>query len=325
MINVVTVGGGTGSYTLLSGIKNIKDISISAIVAMTDDGGSTGVLRDELGVLPPGDVRQCLVALSEQTDMVRKLMSYRFGEGSLSGHSFGNIFLAGLEKVTGSFIDGVEVASDILKVKGKVIPVLDRVAVLQAKRIDGTLLVGENAINHIDCEENCIESVQISEDANINEHAKKAIDYAHFIIIGPGNHFCSILPNLVISGVQDAFRTTRAKVMYVVNLTNKRGHTMGWKASDYVTSIEKTLGRKLDIIIINSTKPTQEQVEHYKLEEGDGVLVENDLLDDSRVVLAPLISHALTVPDPKDAIALARSFIRHDSKRLEEVVSRIIS
>src|SRR3954467_4466036 len=114
MKNIVTIGGGTGSYTVLSGLKNLPDVSLTALVSMADDGGSTGVLMDELGVLPPGDVRQCLVALSEHSDIVRELMNYRFSEGTLLGHSFGNIFLAALEKVTGNFVRGVEVASEIL-------------------------------------------------------------------------------------------------------------------------------------------------------------------------------------------------------------------
>src|SRR3989344_2582268 len=121
--NIVTVGGGTGSYTILSGLKNLKDVSLTALVSMADDGGSTGALRDELGVLPPGDVRKCLVALSKHTEIVRKLMNYRFEEGKLSGHTFGNILLAALEKVTGDFVQGVEIASKILKVRGKVIPI----------------------------------------------------------------------------------------------------------------------------------------------------------------------------------------------------------
>jgi len=116
MTNIVTIGGGTGSYTVLSGLKNLPDVSLSALVSMSDNGGSTGVLRDELGVLPPGDIRQCLVALSEHSEIVRSLINYRFSEGTLKGHSFGNIFLAALEKVTGDFVKGVEIASEILKV-----------------------------------------------------------------------------------------------------------------------------------------------------------------------------------------------------------------
>ena len=121
--NIVTVGGGTGSYTVLSGLKHLPNVSLTALVSMSDDGGSTGVLRDELGVLPPGDVRQCLVALSEHSEIVRKLMNYRFENGGLAGHSFGNIFLAALEKVTGDFVKGVEIASETLKVNGTVVPI----------------------------------------------------------------------------------------------------------------------------------------------------------------------------------------------------------
>ncbi|KKP93161.1 MAG: hypothetical protein US00_C0012G0004 [Candidatus Nomurabacteria bacterium GW2011_GWF2_36_126] len=135
MTNIVTIGGGTGSYTVLSGLKNLPDVSLSALVSMSDNGGSTGVLRDELGVLPPGDIRQCLVALSEHSEIVRSLINYRFSEGTLKGHSFGNIFLAALEKVTGDFVKGVEIASEILKVKGKVIPITKDKADLSIQKV----------------------------------------------------------------------------------------------------------------------------------------------------------------------------------------------
>ena len=141
MKKVVTMGGGTGNFVVLSGLKNYP-IDLSAVVSMADDGGSTGVLRDELGVLPPGDVRQCLVALSEHGQIARELMNYRFTEGALEGHSFGNIFLAALEKVTGDFVKGVEVASDILKVKGDVIPVTKNKAQLSVRFSDGTIIEG---------------------------------------------------------------------------------------------------------------------------------------------------------------------------------------
>src|SRR3989338_8195197 len=142
--NVMTVGGGTGSYTVLSGLKDLPNVSLSALVSMADDGGSTGVLRDELGVLPPGDVRQCLVALSEHTNIVRKLMNYRFENGGLAGHSFGNIFLVALEKVTGNFVKGIEIASEILKVRGIVIPVTNQKAKLSILLSSGVLGEGED-------------------------------------------------------------------------------------------------------------------------------------------------------------------------------------
>ena len=323
MKNLVTFGGGTGSYALLSGIKNIPDIELSAIVAMTDDGGSTGVLRDELGVLPPGDVRQCIVALSEETDTVRKLMSYRFEEGTLSGHSFGNIFLAGLEKVTGSFVAGVEVASKILKVKGRVIPVTDTKATLEVLFFNGGILVGEDQINKSDIQKQKVLELRIK-DAKLNPHAKEVIDNADYIIIGPGNHYCSVLPNLVVSGCKEALQTTRAKIIYIVNLTNKKGHTHAWNVSNYVTDIENYIGRKLDYILINNETPSEEQVHAYELKEGDGVMVKNDMLNDIRIIEKNLISKAIIVNNKTDKGASLRSFIRHDHKLLEETISRII-
>jgi len=149
MKKIVTVGGGTGSYTVLSGLKNLKNVSLTAIVSMADNGGSTKLLRDELGVLPPGDVRQCLVALSEHTDIVRRLMSYRFDEGRLKNHSFGNILLAALEKLTGDFSKGVEIASEILKVKGTVIPVTKNKAHLCVKTINGESIKGQIQVDKV--------------------------------------------------------------------------------------------------------------------------------------------------------------------------------
>lgn len=174
MKKIVTIGGGTGSFTLLSGIKNLPDIELTAIVAMTDDGGSTGVLRDELGVLPPGDVRQCLAALSSEDKVMRELMNYRFESGGLEGHSFGNIFLAALEKVTGSFSSGVEVASEILKIKGRVLPVTVEKAHLSLKLKDGTTLEGEDKINNFDIESVGVDIIYI-ENSKINPHIEKTL------------------------------------------------------------------------------------------------------------------------------------------------------
>src|SRR3990167_4408527 len=171
--NVMTVGGGTGSYTVLSGLKDLKNVSLTALVSMADDGGSTGVLRDELGVLPPGDVRQCLVALSEHTEIVRKLMDYRFNEGALSGHSFGNIFLAALEKVTGNFAEGVEIASEILKIKGKVIPVTHNSATLAVELANGDIIEGEKNIQDTDIQKLGLKKIFYKTDVSLDEHAKQ--------------------------------------------------------------------------------------------------------------------------------------------------------
>ena len=324
MKKIVTIGGGTGSFTLLSGIKNIPDISISAIVAMTDDGGSTGTLRDELGVLPPGDIRQCLVALSPEDRVMRDLMSYRFENGGLVGHSFGNIFLAGLEKVTGSFVAGVEIAAKILKIKGNVLPVTAEKARLNIELDDGSILNGEDKINNFDVESVGIKRIYI-EDASINPHAKKALLEADYIFVGPGNHLCSILPNLVVQGVQDAFQETKAKIIYIANLTNKRGHTSRYRLSDYVADIEKNIGKKLNHILVNGELPTKEQIEVYKIQEGENVLVENNMESDSRVLVRNILSTNILHEDKNDKLSSQRAFIRHDSEKLSESVRDIIS
>ncbi|MEK9181423.1 MAG: gluconeogenesis factor YvcK family protein, partial [Patescibacteria group bacterium] len=188
MKNIVTIGGGTGSYAVLSGLKNIPNISLTALVSMADDGGSTGVLRDELGVLPPGDVRQCLVALSEHSNTVRELMNYRFENGGLKGHSFGNIFLSALEKVTGNFTEGVEIASEILKIKGAVIPITRNKATLAIKLLNGKIIEGENKINHSEIQKIGIEKIFYKNKVKLNRNAKKAILEADYIILGPGNY-----------------------------------------------------------------------------------------------------------------------------------------
>lgn len=283
MKNIVTVGGGTGSYTVLSGLKNLENISITALVSMADDGGSTGVLRDELGVLPPGDVRQCLVALSEHSDVVRELMNYRFENGGLSGHSFGNIFLAALEKVTGDFVKGVEIASEILKVKGNVIPVTKNKAQLSILLSDGTLIEGENKINLSDLQAISIEKIFYKNNVKLNENARRAIKKADYIILGPGNYYCSIIPNLIVNGFKEVIGKSKARTILPINLTNKQGHTKNWKASDYVKDIELYLGKSVDIILINNQKPSKEQIERYKFQEGDGVLIIDDL-NDKRII-----------------------------------------
>lgn len=323
MKNVVTVGGGTGSYTVLSGLKNLPDISIKALVSMADDGGSTGVLMDELGVLPPGDIRQCLVALSEHTDVVRELMNYRFSEGTLRGHSFGNIFLAALEKVTKDFIKGVEVASEILKVKGSVIPVTSNKAVLSILLNEKELTEGEHKINHLNIQDAGTKKIFYKDNVRLNKSAKKAIQEAHYIILGPGNYYCSVLPNLIVNGFKTAIKNSKAKLILPVNLTNKQGHTKYWGVSDYVRDIELHLGRKVDFILVNNNSPSKKQIEHYKLQEGDGVLVEDDMTD-PRILRVPLLSRKIVKFNEADAISQVRSFIRHDSKKLADCIAKII-
>jgi uncharacterized cofD-like protein len=322
---IVTIGGGTGSFTLLSGLKKYP-VEIAAIVSMADDGGSTGQLRDELGVLPPGDVRQCLVALSESSEKMRELMNYRFEEGSLKGHSFGNLLLSALEKMNGSFTKGVDEAMKILRVRGEVIPVTTEDIALRMVLKDGTVLDGEDAIGAHRAFQNIgIESFGYRSKVGANPQATKRILQADVVVIGPGDHYTSILPNLLIKEIAQALKKTKATVIYVCNLTNKRGHTAGWSVEDYVASLEKYIGPKaLDYILMNTKKPLPHLVEKYEREEGKNSLVElrgRKLLEGRyEIVKGNFVSSKKLAVNLSDAIALTRSFIRHDSAKLARAI-----
>lgn len=326
--NVVTIGGGTGSFTLLSGLKKYP-INISAIVSMADDGGSTGVLRDELGVLPPGDVRQCLVALSESSEMLRNLMNYRFENGGLKGHSFGNLFLSALEKIKGNFVLGVEEAAEILKVKGRVIPVTGSDANLFIELNNGKILKGENEINHaFDIEKNGLKKIYFSPRVKANPHAIKSILKADVIIIGPGNFYCSILPNLIVEGIPEALRKTKAKIVYNCNLVNKKGHTEKFSLDDYVDVINNYIGeRKIGFVTYNKKKPDKRLVSKYESEKEPLICFNEKCrsLRDYKIIKADLLGTARIEKNKADVLPVVRSLIRHDSGKLAKMIMKIIA
>ncbi|HMN19668.1 MAG TPA: YvcK family protein [Candidatus Moranbacteria bacterium] len=323
---IVTIGGGTGSFTLLSGLKKYP-VDISAIVSMADDGGSTGVLRDELGVLPPGDVRQCLVALSDSSEQLRTLMNYRFEEGALKGHSFGNIFLSALEKIHGSFGEGVYQARRILNVKGQVLPVTAQDARLFMELGDGTVLNGENEINHSqELQKKGVEKMYFSPRVRANKEAIRAIEQADLVVIGPGNHYCSILPNFLIKGIAEAVKKTPAKVVYNCNLVNKPGHSEGFTLDDYVEEVEKYIGKgRIDYATFNTKLPRKNVLEKY--EAAREMLVTFDApraaKRNYRVVRTDMLSNAQVRYSVADMLSSKRAFIRHDSDKLAKVIMMI--
>lgn len=321
--NIVTIGGGTGSFMLLSGLKKYP-INISAIVSMADDGGSTGVLRDELGVLPPGDVRQCLVALSESSEIMRKLLNYRFENGGLKGHSFGNLLLSALEKISGDFNSGVEEAIEILKVKGEVIPVTNQDAHLHIELKDKKILKGENEINHnFNIEKRGIKKIYFSPKVKANPKAIKRILEADLIIIGPGNHFCSIVPNLIVDGITEAIKRSKAKVVYNCNLVNKKGHTEKFDLDEYVSSINGFIGReRVDFVTFNTKKPSLKLIKKYESHKELLIGFDEKKLPkrNYHVIKENLLSKKSVEFDPADAISSMRSFIRHDSDKLAKTI-----
>jgi uncharacterized cofD-like protein len=326
--NIVTIGGGTGSFVLLSGLKKYP-INISAIVSMVDDGGSTGVLRDELGVLPPGDVRQCLVALSESSEELRDLMGYRFESGSLNGHSFGNIFLSALEKMNHSFSKGVEKAIKILNVKGEVVPVIEKSARLFSRMKNGKILKGQK---ELDCSKELkkigLDGVYLNKPVKANPKAISKIKEADFIIIGPGDLYGSIIPNFLAKGIGSAVARSKAKVILNCNLTNKKGQTDNFDLDDYVDKINECIGKnRIEYVIFNNHKPALSLAKKYEKREGKDMLVEfnedKDIKRNYEVIRADLLAEEKTDENKNDLIASSRSFIRHDSDKLARALFKI--
>ncbi len=327
MKKVVTVGGGTGQFTLLSGLKKYP-LDLTAVVSMADNGGSTGRLRDELGVLPPGDVRQCLVALAEADEDLRRLMNYRFESGQLSGHNFGNLFLSALEKTTGSFGAAVEAATRLLNVRGRVLPVSEEQMHLRITLGDGTVLEGEKELDdnerlrHIG-----IENVELAEPVRLNPVVRETLRAADAVIIGPGDYFGSLLPNLLVDGFVSALSESSATTIFVAPLTTKLGHTHDWDVERHIRELERHLGAgAVDVVIVNETQPHPEIVQRYEQQEGKGSVVSSafDGLSDKRVKRGDFLCSAAVCYDPADTISRTRSFIRHDGDKLAAAVAEIL-
>jgi uncharacterized cofD-like protein len=325
--NVVTIGGGTGSFTLLSGLKNYP-VNISAIVSMTDDGGSTGILRDELGVLPPGDVRQCLVALSESSQKLRELMNYRFEEGGLKGHSFGNLFLSALEKINGNFSKGVEEASKILKVKGEVIPVTDEDTNLFVELKNGKIIRGENELNHsFEIEKIGIRKIHIKPKAKASKKAIKKILEADLIVIGPGNYYCSLVPNFLVRGISEAILRSKAKVVLNCNLVNKKGQTEKFSLHDYVDGINKYIGgERIDFVTFNNKQPDEKLIKKYESQKELLVKLgkKEKLRRNYKIIASDILSKKKISFSKADVVANSRAFIRHDSEKLAKILMMLL-
>ncbi|OGG52631.1 hypothetical protein A3C20_00045 [Candidatus Kaiserbacteria bacterium RIFCSPHIGHO2_02_FULL_55_25] len=318
--NIVVIGGGTGTFTVLSGLKKYP-YNLAAIVTMSDDGGSTGTLRDELGVLPPGDVRQCLVALSSSDKLMRTLMNYRFDNGKLKGHSFGNLLLSALEKITGSFDEAVEKASEVLRIRGRVVPAtLDKVHLMA--RVGKRIIRGEEKIqsSHLN---GSLNKLWLEPSARANPKALSAIREADCIIIGPGNLYASLIPNLLVRGIPEAIRKSKAKKIFICNLMTKMEHTHGWSVADYVQTIEKYLGAPLNVVVYNNKRPDAKVLKKYA-REGDTLTCWETLPSRPTLVGANLMSHRSHATNKIGTPAKESSLVRHDPSKLAAIVLRVL-
>ncbi|NLM61702.1 MAG: YvcK family protein [Clostridiales bacterium] len=271
---VVAIGGGTGLSTLLKGLKECTE-NITAIVAVSDDGGGSGILRSEMGILPPGDIRNCIMALANVEPLMSQVISYRFTEGSLSGQSFGNLFLAALCRICGSFDEAVKRMSDVLAITGRVLPVTTADVNLEAEFENGAKVTGESKIFHVKKQQKSrIRRVRlVPENPEPIPEVVEAIGEADMIVLGPGSLYTSIIPNLLVKGVVDAISKSKAVKVYVCNVMTQEGETEGYTAFDHVKSIfQHSRDMLFDICLVNSGPVAEHLVINYD-KEGAGPTV----------------------------------------------------
>lgn len=308
-VRMVAIGGGTGLSTLLRGLKEYT-ANLTAIVTVTDDGGSSGRLRSELGVLPPGDIRNCLVALADSESMMTDLFQYRFNEGDgLTGHSFGNLFLAAMSGIAGDFDRAIKESSRVLAIKGRVLPSTLANVSLEATLADGNRVIGETSISS--------SKAPITNIRLVPPHceplpeAVEAILAADVIILGPGSLYTSIMPNLLVPGIADAIERSRGKKFYVCNIMTQPGETDGMSASDHIrVLLESTGGKLFDYALIN-VQPPHRLLKMYELEGAHQVAADVEKV----AALGPSPVTGKFVSETQQ--------VRHDARRLAQTVLKL--
>jgi len=309
--SVVCIGGGTGTFVVLKGLKKFP-LKLSAIVSMSDSGGSNKRIIDEFGLLPTSDIRQCLVALSDEQKekgLLRKLFMYRFDKGEgISGMTFGNLFMAALTDIVGSQQEAIKQTGKVLRIHGSVIPVTLSNTNLVATYDDGTILEEEHFID------------MPKHDGNLKT---KAIAQADVVILGPGDLFTSVVPNLLIKGISEALSQTKAKIVYIMNLMTKYGQTLGFSAMDHIQVLEQYIDHKINTIIVNQTELPSEALTVYKKTQEFPVVDDIPKSSQYCVIRADLIAKEIVKKSASDL--LVRSLIRHDSDKLANVIVSIIN
>jgi uncharacterized cofD-like protein len=314
---VSCIGGGTGLFTLLSGLKTIPGIRLTSIVSMSDDGGSTGRLRDRFGVLPPGDVRRSLVALSNAPDLLNRLMQYRFERGEeLDGHNLGNLVLTALSEMRGSMSAAVRSLGEILDIRGEVVPVTETSNTLKAELVSGEVLTGEHRIDMFPGGGNGTRIARLWCDppAAANPEALKALRRSDFVVLGPGDLFTSIVSNLVVDGIPEAVVASPATKIYVVNVMTKPGETRGFTAADHVRQVVRYLGEDcLDHVVCSTTGFDAPALEHYAARDQAPVLADAETL--SAVTRANVV---------RADVASSSELVRHDSLKLAGELRKLL-
>ena len=311
-LKIVVVGGGTGLSTMLRGIKKYTE-NITAIVTVADDGGGSGILRDDLGILPPGDIRNCILALAETEPLMEQLLNYRFSEGTLTGQSFGNLFLAAMHGISQNFEEAVKRVSDVLRVKGTVLPVTLTDVHINARLMNGEVIKGECNISKGQKTGECkIDTIELVPDsAEILPDALCAIKEADIIVLGPGSIYTSIIPNLIVNGVSEAIKNSRAKVLYVCNIMSQPGESDEMTAFDHVQAIIRhSCDGIIDMCIANKEDIPEDLVHNYTLENASPVRIDEDRFKRAGIKL--VAENLISVKDGK--------YVRHNYDRLAQII-----
>lgn len=320
-LRVFAIGGGTGLSALLAGLKHHVDppprgnrdalyfADLAAMVTVTDDGGSSGRLRDEFQMLPPGDIRNCLVALSEDESLLSSLFQHRFeGSGDLGGHNFGNLFLTALTAVTGDFGDAVSAASHVLAIRGRIFPSTNQSVSLVATLDDGERLRGETRISRSD---RPIRRVELDPpDCPPPEEALEALEHADLVLIGPGSLYTSLVPNLLVPGVSEALSRSEALVVFLANVMTQPGETTGMGLRDHVQALyDHCPGLELSYVLANGEPIPEGTLARYREEGSEPVAVTGD-----ETLPCPLVVEPLLLPGP---------VVRHDGAKAARAIQRL--
>jgi uncharacterized cofD-like protein len=312
---ITVIGGGTGLSVLLRGLKKIEGVELTAVVSVADDGGGSGVIREDLGMLPPGDIRSCLLALAGEEDDMREILAYRFSEGRLAGQSVGNIILAAAADIYGSFERGIERISDILKVSGRVVPVSDERMVLCAELENGSIVIGESQIPKVSAGEasRIMDVFLESGGARISESARRAVTDADAVVIGPGSLFTSILPNLLATGMREAIAASHGIRVYLANVMTQPGETDGMSLSDHVNILNNYIEEgSLTHIFVNDAALPQEDLLNYTQDGATQIFADDDDRQHIRSIGIDLIEG--------NFIDVRRGYIRHDAESVAYIL-----
>lgn len=328
---VVVIGGGTGTYTTLVGLRKYP-LDISVIVSMTDSGGSNRVIRDEFGLLPTSDLRQAMVALAgeEEDDLLRKLFTYRYNQGvGISGMTFGNLFMAALTEILGSQKEAIAETCRLLHVNGNIIPVTYDNSQLVARYDNGKQVLGEHHIDEPDLTsgQHRVVGLEVFPKAKANPEALEAIKNADLIVMGPGDLYTSLLCNLVVSGVAKAVAKSKSQKVFVMNLMTKFGQTSGFSASDYLFELYKYLsgGVVQTVLVSKPFRLKGDVLKRYKEEKAEIVIDDLDFSNQSpkpKIIRANLVSDKIYERQKGDI--LLRSLIRHDPDKLAKALVSLL-